>query len=125
MSISKLASSKQETRRRRKARIRQKVQGTGERPRLTIYRSLKHIYAQVIDDEKQCTLAHASSVGKSHADVLAGLSKIDQAKKVGQMVAGQCEQKGIRQVVFDRNGYKYHGRVEAVAAGAREAGLQF
>jgi large subunit ribosomal protein L18 len=120
-----MAKSKLEARKRRKSRIRSSVRGTGERPRLTIFRSLKHIYAQVIDDETQRTLASASTMEKAGIDAVAGLPKLEQAKKIGELIAKRCETKGIGKVVFDRNGYKYHGRVQAVASAAREAGLQF
>jgi len=120
-----MARTKSEARKRRKLQIRKSVRGTAERPRLTIYRSLNHVYAQVIDDEVQQTIVAASTQGRKSAGAFEGLSKKDQAKKIGEMVAGLCAKKGIQRVVFDRNGYKYHGRVQAVAAGAREGGLQF
>ncbi|MDH3726578.1 MAG: 50S ribosomal protein L18 [Myxococcales bacterium] len=105
---------------RRKLRIRKKVQGTSERPRLSVFRSAKHIYAQVIDDVGGRTIAAASSVGE---DV--GENKVDAAKSVGGLVAKACIDKGVEQVVFDRSGYQYHGRVRALAESAREAGLKF
>jgi large subunit ribosomal protein L18 len=113
-----------EGRQRRKVRVRKKVLGTAERPRLSVFRSAKHIYAQVIDDIGGTTLAAASTVAK---DVREGLSgkKIDRAKLVGQKLAAVCKAKEITAVRFDRNGYKYHGRVKAVAEGAREGGLIF
>jgi len=104
---------------RRKRRIRKKVHGTTQRPRLAVFRSAKHIYAQVIDDSEGTTIAHASSVA---AD---GASKVDAAKSVGDAVAKACIDKGVEQVVFDRGGYRYHGRVRALAESAREAGLKF
>ncbi|MEM7437819.1 MAG: 50S ribosomal protein L18 [Myxococcota bacterium] len=104
---------------RRKLRIRKKVQGTAERPRLSVFRSAKHIYAQVIDDVGGRTIAAASSV--SGADG----TKVDAAKSVGNIVAKACIDKGVEQVVFDRGGYRYHGRVRALAESAREAGLKF
>jgi large subunit ribosomal protein L18 len=107
---------------RRKVRVRKKVFGTADRPRLNVFRSAKHIYAQVIDDEKQVTLASASTVTK---DGKAAGKKSDQAKHVGTRLAAACKEKNITSVVFDRNGYKYHGRIKAVAEGAREGGLQF
>ncbi len=105
---------------RRKLRIRNKVQGTSARPRLSVFRSAKHIYAQVIDDVGGRTIAAASSVGRDP-----GANKVDTAKSVGGLVAKACIDKGVGQVVFDRNGYRYHGRVRALAESAREAGLKF
>lgn len=104
---------------RRKLRIRKKVQGTAERPRLSVFRSAKHIYAQVIDDVGGRTIAAASSVTSTEG------SKVDVAKSVGSTVAKACIDKGVEQVVFDRGGYRYHGRVRALAESAREAGLKF
>lgn len=108
---------------RRKGRIRNKVSGTEARPRLTVFRSAQHIYAQVVDDTKGITLAAASSHKKS-GDPVAG-NKTEVAKLIGAAVAKACAEKGIEKVVFDRNGYLYHGRVKALAEGAREAGLSF
>ena len=105
---------------RRKLRIRKKVHGTSERPRLSVFRSAKHIYAQVIDDVGGRTIAAVSSVAAA-----ADGSKIDAAKSVGSLVAKACIDKGVEQVVFDRGGYRYHGRVRALAESAREAGLKF
>ena len=110
---------------RRKRRIRKKVTGTAERPRLTVFRSCKHIYAQVIDDSSSSSLAVASTLSKTLAEQLEGKSKQDAAKVVGAAIAAACKDKGITQVVFDRNGYAYHGRVSALADAAREAGLEF
>lgn len=104
---------------RRKLRIRKKVQGTAERPRLSVFRSSKHIYAQVIDDASGTTIAQASSTKGADG------SKLDVAKSVGSAVAKACIDKGVEQVVFDRGGYQYHGRVRALAESAREAGLKF
>ena len=104
---------------RRKLRIRKKVRGTAERPRLAVFRSAKHIYAQVIDDSHGTTIAHASSVPGPSG------SKVEAAKSVGSTVAKACIDKGVEQVVFDRGGYRYHGRVRALAESAREAGLKF
>ncbi len=120
-----MSTDKTESRTRRKMRIRKKVSGTAERPRLTIFRSSKHIYAQVIDDGKSSSLAVASTLSKALAAELEGKSKADAAKVVGAAIAGACKEKGITQVVFDRNGYAYHGRVSALADAAREAGLEF
>ncbi|PIE05821.1 MAG: 50S ribosomal protein L18 [Sorangium cellulosum] len=114
---------------RRKVRIRKKVKGTSERPRLTVFRSARHIYAQVIDDVGGCTLAHVSTLSKDVRDAKAQADKTpkktDQAKQVGALIAQACLSKDIKQVVFDRNGYKYHGRISALAAAARKAGLKF
>ena len=112
-------------RERRKLRIRKKVAGTAERPRLSVFRSARHIYAQVIDDVSGKTLAHASTLSKDLKGTLEEDKKIDAAKKVGALIAKICKSKKIAQVVFDRNGYMYHGRVSALAQAARDAGLQF
>lgn len=120
MSIGK----KLDGRERRKVRIRKKVFGTTERPRLNVFRSTKHIYAQVIDDVKGVTVAAASTMAKDTRGGMTG-KKVDKAKAVGQAVAEQCKSKNIEAVVFDRGGYRYHGRVRAVAEGAREGGLKF
>ena len=114
-------------RERRKLRIRKKVQGTEERPWLTVFRSARHIYAQVIDDVKGQTLVHASTLSKDLAAPAEGkpAKKTDMAKQVGALVAKMCLSKNITFVVFDRNGYQYHGRVSALAQAAREAGLKF
>ena len=109
----------------RHARVRKKVSGTPERPRLSVYRSLNNIYAQIIDDSKGVTLAAASTQEK---DVLAQLAELDKkgaAKLVGKLIAERATDAGIKQVVFDRGGYVYTGRVAELAAGAREAGLEF
>jgi large subunit ribosomal protein L18 len=110
---------------RKKMRVRKKVQGSKARPRLAVFRSAKHIYAQVIDDDAGRTLAAASSLSK---DLGAGgeeRSKKDVAFEVGKLVARVCQARGIKKVVFDRGGYRYHGRVARVAEGAREGGLEF
>jgi large subunit ribosomal protein L18 len=112
-------------RERRKLRIRKKVSGSSIRPRLTVFRSAKHIYAQVIDDSTGQTLAHASSLSKDLRGTLDDDKKVDAAKKVGTLIANICKSKKIDRVVFDRNGYLYHGRVSALAQAAREAGLEF
>lgn len=108
---------------RRKARVRKGVKGTPERPRLNVYRSNQHIYAQVIDDTTATTLAAASTNDKDLASLKA--KKIEAAKKVGERVGKLALAKGIEKVVFDRSGYIYHGRVKSLADGAREAGLKF
>ncbi len=105
---------------RRKKRIRKNLAGTSERPRLTVYRSLKHIYAQVIDDDQGCTLVSASSVAMKAAG-----GNVESAKAVGAALAESAKAKGISKVCFDRNGRLYHGRVKALADAAREAGLEF
>jgi large subunit ribosomal protein L18 len=117
--------SRAEQRERRHRRVRASVSGTAARPRLNVFRSLTHIYAQVIDDESGTTLVSASSVDADLKKTLSGKKKAEQAKLVGQTVAERAKAKGIQQVVFDRGGYQYHGRVKALADGAREGGLEF
>jgi large subunit ribosomal protein L18 len=113
-------------RKRRQVRVRSKVYGTPERPRLNVFRSTNHIYAQIIDDDKGHTLVAASTVEANIKSALTAESKkMEEAKKVGEIVAQRAKDKGITQVVFDRAGYLYHGRVKALAEGAREGGLQF
>jgi large subunit ribosomal protein L18 len=114
---------KQELRFRRKAHIRKRVEGSEERPRLSVYRSLNHIYAQVIDDVTGKTLASASTLSPELKDGKG--KKKEQAKEVGKLVAKKCQEAKIEAVVFDRNGFVYHGRIAAVAEGAREGGLKF
>ncbi len=116
-----------ESRLRRKERIRRKLSGTAERPRLTIYKSLKHIYAQVVDDVAGKTVAFASDLDPALKEELkaAKLKKTQVAEKVGALVAKKCQDAKVEQVVFDRNGFPYHGRVSAVADAARKAGLKF
>ncbi len=109
----------------RHKRVRTKVSGTSERPRLSVYRSLSQIYAQVIDDKKGVTLASASTLDKDVKALCQGKSKSEQAKIVGQTIAKRALEKNISEVVFDRGGYIYIGRVQALADGAREAGLKF
>ncbi|MDE5883792.1 MAG: 50S ribosomal protein L18 [Oscillospiraceae bacterium] len=118
--IKKFDSSK--ARQKRHARVRTKISGTPEVPRLCVFRSAKHIYAQIIDDVNGVTLASASSLVK---DFDANGGNIEGAKKVGELVAKAAADKGIRDVVFDRGGYLYHGRVQALAEAARENGLNF
>ena len=113
-------ADKKASRLRRHLRVRKKVFGTPERPRLSVYRSEKNIYAQIIDDEKGVTLVSASSL-----DMKLNGSNIENAKKVGTEIAKRALEKGITEVVFDRGGYQYHGKVESVADAAREAGLKF
>jgi large subunit ribosomal protein L18 len=112
-------------RERRKLRIRRKINGTSEKPRLTVFRSTKHIYAQVVDDVSGKTVAHASTLSKDVRGNVGEANKTDAAKLVGQAIATALKAKGIDKVVFDRNGYLYHGRVRALADAAREAGLKF
>ncbi len=118
-------NTKSEMRLRRRRRIRKRVLGTPERPRLSVFRSARHIYAQLIDDRSACTLAAASSCEKAVAEAAAGRKKCEQALLVGKLIAERARARGIDKVVFDRNGFLYHGRVKAVSDGAREAGLQF
>ena len=117
--------TKEEARQKRKLSIRKRVHGTASRPRLTVFRSAKHIYAQVVDDDAQKTLISSSTLAETVKAEIGGLKKKDKAKKVGQAIARACLAKGIEQVVFDRNGFIYHGRVSALADAAREAGLKF
>ena len=105
-------------------RIRKKINGTAEAPRLAVYRSNKQIYVQVVDDLKHETILSASSKEKDIA-ARTGIKKIEQAKLVGKLLAAKCKEKGIEKVVFDRSGYKYHGRVKSLADAAREGGLKF
>ncbi len=119
-----MALSKSEGRQRRKWRIRKNVAGTSERPRLSVFRSAKHIYAQVIDDTTGTTLASVSTISKGLRGSLAG-NKRDVAKKIGGLIAERCKAANISKVVFDRNGFLYHGRVKALAEAAREGGLEF
>jgi large subunit ribosomal protein L18 len=115
--------TKQEARRRRHFRVRKKIEGTADRPRLAVYRSNRHVQAQVIDDGAGRTLAAASTL---ESDLRGGSTgTVEAAKKVGQLVAQRAKEQGVTTVIFDRGGYLYHGRVAAVADGAREAGLEF
>ena len=110
---------------RRHKRVRKRVVGTPGRPRLNVFRSLRHIYAQVIDDSQGHTLVTASTIDPAVEAQVQGLTKTEQASVVGQVLAERALGRGIRQVVFDRGGYKYHGRVKALADAAREGGLEF
>ena len=114
-----------EARNRRHERIRRNMHGTAERPRLNVFRSLQHIYAQVIDDDLGNTLVSASTLDPELHQQLDGLNKSQQAAHVGKLVAQRAMARGLKQVVFDRGGYPYHGRVKALADGAREGGLEF
>ncbi len=117
--------SKKISRGRRHVRIRKKVFGTPEKPRLSVYRSLNNIYAQIIDDTKGHTLVSASTLEEEMKPVQKHGGNVDMAKRVGQLLTSKAVTAGIKKVVFDRGGYKYHGCVKALADGAREAGLEF
>jgi large subunit ribosomal protein L18 len=117
--------SPRELRIRRHLRVRKQVSGNTERPRLSVFRSNIHIYAQVIDDTAGRTLVAASTTEPSVASSLKGKTKIDRAKAIGQLIAERAKDAGIEKVVFDRGGFKYHGRIQALAEAAREAGLNF
>ena len=121
--MKKIAASRSSARIKRHERLRLRLSGTQERPRLAIFRSLSHIYAQVIDDTSGSTLAAASSLESSLRGATG--TKTDDAKRVGQLVAERAKKAGVETVVFDRGGNKYHGRVAAVADGARDGGLTF
>lgn len=121
-------ATKENARLKRKQSIRKRLSGSVERPRLSVYRSTQHIYVQVIDDSdaaKSNTLVASSTLDPSLVEALKGMKKRDQAKQVGKKIAELCLAKGIDKVVFDRNGFIYHGRVSALAEGAREGGLKF
>ena len=120
-------SNKVDTRLRRKYRIRAKIHGTAERPRLTVYRSSKHIYAQVVNDDTGATLAFAGTLSKDLRDAVKEDRKVEAARKVGEAIAKACLAAGVTQVVFDRNGYAYQeqNRVGVLADAARKAGLSF
>ena len=109
----------------RQGRVRRQTHGTNARPRLCVYRSGRHIYAQIISDENGATLTAASTLSSEVRANATKTATVDAAKAVGTLIARQCQEKGIVQVIFDRNGFLYHGRVRAVAEAAREAGLQF
>jgi len=113
------------SRERRQERVRRRVRGTVERPRLSVFRSGKHVYAQLITDTTGTTLLAVSTLTPELRTQLKKTTTIDAAKEVGKLVARRCQEKGIKDVVFDRNGFLYHGRVRAVAEGAREGGLEF
>jgi len=116
---------KRRARERRHRRVRKSVFGTPERPRLNVYRSLRHIYAQVVDDTQGVTLVSASTLDPEVRPAVEGATKSEQARVVGQKVAERATAIGVTQVVFDRGGYKYHGRVKALAEASRKAGLEF
>jgi large subunit ribosomal protein L18 len=119
------SQKKTASRDRRHRRVRAKVKGTSQRPRLNVYRSLENIFAQVIDDIDGKTLVSASTIDKEVAKEIGEKNKVDSAKVVGKILAERAKSAGITTVVFDRGGYRYHGRVAALAEGAREGGLEF
>ncbi len=121
----KIKSETQKQRLRRALAVRKKVSGTKERPRMTVFRSARHMYVQLIDDDTGLTIMTVSTLTKDVKDALSGKKKAEQAEAVGKKVAEVAKSKGIEKVVFDRNGWPYHGRVAALAKGAREGGLQF
>lgn len=123
--MSKKAYKKRLARQKRHERIRKQVYGTEERPRLNIYRGISHIYAQVIDDDKGQTLVSASTIDKQAKSLVPGKTKTEQAQVVGKLIAERALAAGISKVVFDRGGFKYHGRVKSLADASREAGLDF
>ena len=119
------SKSRSAARIRRHARVRKSISGTAERPRLNVFRSLSEIYAQIIDDDAGRTIVSASTIDKELREEVHGLKKTEQARLVGEAVAKRAMDKGVQQVVFDRGGYRYIGRVKALADGARKAGLEF
>jgi large subunit ribosomal protein L18 len=120
-----MASERTEKRAARQSRVRRKVRGSDQVPRLSVYRSLHHIYVQVISDDSGRTLASASTLSTDVRGALTKARDVSAAKAVGKSIAAHCREKGINQVVFDRNGFLYHGRIKALANAAREAGLKF
>ncbi len=110
---------------KRKRRVRGKIFGTADRPRLTVYKSIRHIYAQLIDDEKAATLASSSTLSAEVLTALTGKSKTESAELVGAQIGKICVEKGFKKIRFDRNGAQYHGRIKALAEAARKAGLEF
>ena len=118
-------ASGETARKRRHRRVRKRVVGTSQRPRFNVFRSLKHIYAQVIDDTRGHTLAAASTLDPELGDKIKEVTKAEQAKLVGELLAKRALERGVKKVAFDRGGYKYHGRVKSLAEAAREEGLEF
>ncbi|MGZ9587246.1 50S ribosomal protein L18 [Paenibacillus marinisediminis] len=116
---------KNKARLKRHLRVRKKIEGTTARPRLNVFRSSKHIYAQLIDDVKGVTIAQASTMDKELRDQITNGGNTESARKVGELVAKRAKEAGVEAVVFDRGGYLYHGRIQALADAAREAGLEF
>ena len=117
--------TRSQARQRRHGRVRSKIHGTATRPRLNVYRSIEHIYAQVIDDDAGVTLVSASTVDKQLRAQVGALNPLEQAQEIGKVVAERARAAGVETVVFDRGGYPYHGRVKALAEGSREGGLTF
>lgn len=120
-----VAIKRRQAREKRQTRVRRKVKGTAQRPRLSVFRSAKHIYAQIVEDSTGTTLVAVSTMAKDLADGVKYTGNIEAAKAVGAAIAQKALEKNIKQVVFDRNGFLYHGRVKALADSAREAGLSF
>ncbi|ANY67064.1 50S ribosomal protein L18 [Paenibacillus algorifonticola] len=116
---------KNKARLKRHLRVRKKINGTVARPRLSVFRSAKHMYAQLIDDVQGVTLAAASTQDKELTEAIGNGGSVEAARKVGELLAKRAQAKGVNQVVFDRGGYLYHGRIQALADAAREAGLEF
>ena len=119
------ASATLQSRLKRHRRIRKRLQGTQEVPRLCVFRSAHHIYAQIVDDDKRASVCGASTLSKAIVAEIKGLGKMEKSKRVGLLIARLAREKGIEKVAFDRGGYLYHGRVRALADGAREGGLKF
>ena len=116
---------KNKARLKRHLRVRKKITGTTQRPRLSVFRSSKHIYAQLIDDVQGVTIAAASSLDKELAGQIGNGGNVETARKIGELIANRAKAKGVTGIVFDRGGYLYHGRIQALADAAREAGLEF
>ncbi|EXX88971.1 50S ribosomal protein L18 [Paenibacillus darwinianus] len=120
-----IKGDKNKARLKRHLRVRKKINGTVARPRLSVYRSAKHIYAQLIDDVQGVTIAAASTADKELAGKIGNGGSTEAARQVGELIASRAKAKGVEKVVFDRGGYLYHGRIQALADAAREAGLEF
>ena len=118
-------TDRKQSRNKRKRRFRQHVRGTAQRPRLTVFRSLRHLYAQIIDDERGVTVAAVSTLEKASTGDLGSTGNREAGKKVGELIAERAKSVGVDTVVFDRGGFQYHGVIRAIAEGAREAGLKF
>ncbi len=116
---------KNKARKVRHLRVRKKIEGTQERPRLNVFRSSKHMYAQIIDDTNGVTIVAASTLDKELREDVSNGGNVEAARRVGQLIAQRAQEKGLKNVVFDRGGYLYHGRIQALADAAREAGLEF
>ncbi|HKK73338.1 MAG TPA: 50S ribosomal protein L18 [Candidatus Krumholzibacteria bacterium] len=125
MSVRESAKYRRDSRLRRSQRVRRRVSGSAEKPRLSVHRSNKHIFAQLIDDESGITLASAHDLRMDPPEIEGADGKVARARAVGQAVAEKAKGKGIETIVFDRSGYRYHGRIAALAEGAREGGLKF